>query len=149
MLSQYMQIFMFVSVSVSIIMRICRFFFNIISFRHVLHFGVGRSQMEWNMKVKGQILICTAIMLNDHSNPYIESTTVLSDNINLKADLCRFNHHVHSITSACLMGILNILYNVSHTLSECKRVDLDQSRVLGPHGNSLALPTHFPSQDFS
>ena len=31
------------------------------------------------MKVKGQILICTAIMLNDHSNPYIESTTVLSD----------------------------------------------------------------------
>ena len=27
----------------------------------------------------GQILICTAIMLNDHSNPYIESTTVLSD----------------------------------------------------------------------
>ena len=31
------------------------------------------------MKVKGQILICTAIMLNDHSNRYIESTTVLSD----------------------------------------------------------------------
>ena len=31
------------------------------------------------MKVKGQILICIAIMLNDHSNPYIESTTVLSD----------------------------------------------------------------------
>ena len=30
--------------------------------------------------MKGQILICTAIMLNDHSNPYIESTTVLSDN---------------------------------------------------------------------
>ena len=59
--------------------RFCRFFFNIISFRHVLHFGVGRSQIEWNMKVKGQILICTAIMLNDHSNPYIESTTVLSD----------------------------------------------------------------------
>ena len=29
--------------------------------------------------MKGQILICTAIMLNDHSNPYIESTTVLSD----------------------------------------------------------------------
>ena len=29
--------------------------------------------------MKGQIFICTAIMLNDHSNPYIESTTVLSD----------------------------------------------------------------------
>ena len=61
--------------------RFCRYFFNIISFRHVLHFGVGRSQIEWNMKVKGQILICTAIMLNDHSNPYIESTTVLSDKV--------------------------------------------------------------------
>ena len=50
---------------------------DIITFRHVLHFGVGRTQIEWNMKVKGQIL--TAIMLNDHSNPYIESITVLSD----------------------------------------------------------------------
>ena len=37
------------------------------------------------MKVKGQILICTAIMLNDHSNPYIESTTVLSDIVVLQA----------------------------------------------------------------
>ena len=24
-------------------------------------------------------LVCTGLMLNDHSNPYIESTTVLSD----------------------------------------------------------------------
>ena len=31
------------------------------------------------MKVKIKILICTGLMLNDHSNPYIESTTVLSD----------------------------------------------------------------------
>ena len=30
-------------------------------------------------KVIGRSLACTAIMLNDHSNPYIESTTVLSD----------------------------------------------------------------------
>ena len=29
--------------------------------------------------MKGEILICTGLMLNDHSNPYIESTTVLSD----------------------------------------------------------------------
>ena len=36
------------------------------------------------MKVKGQILICTAVMLNDHSNPYIESTTVLSDTLEYK-----------------------------------------------------------------
>ena len=34
------------------------------------------------MKVKIEISICTGLMLNDHSNPYIESTTVLSDYIN-------------------------------------------------------------------
>ena len=55
-------------------------FFSIsISFQHVPHFDVGRSQTEWNMKVKIEISICTSLMLNDHSNPYIESTTVLSD----------------------------------------------------------------------
>ena len=43
------------------------------------HFGVGRSQIECNMKVKIEISICTGLMLNDHSNPYIESTIVLSD----------------------------------------------------------------------
>ena len=30
--------------------------------------------------MKIEISICTGLMLNDHSNPYIESTTVLSDN---------------------------------------------------------------------
>ena len=55
------------------------FFINIIIFQHVPHFGIGRSQIEWNMKVKIEISICTGLMLNDHSNPYIESTTVLSD----------------------------------------------------------------------
>ena len=29
--------------------------------------------------MKFEISICTGLMLNDHSNPYIESTTVLSD----------------------------------------------------------------------
>ena len=56
------------------------FFLNIIDFQHVLQFGVGRSQIEWNIKVKIEISICTGLMLNGHSNPYIESTTVLSDN---------------------------------------------------------------------
>ena len=57
------------------------FFLNIFSFQHVFHFDVGRSQMEWNVKMRGETLVCTAIMLNDHGNPYniIESTTVLSD----------------------------------------------------------------------
>ena len=31
---------------------------------------VRRSQIEWNMKVKISISICTGLMLNDHSNPY-------------------------------------------------------------------------------
>ena len=33
------------------------------------------------MKMRGETLVCRAIMLNDHGNPYniIESTTVLSD----------------------------------------------------------------------
>ena len=40
---------------------------------HVFHFDVDRA-----LKVKSKISICTGIMLNDHSNPYIESTTALS-----------------------------------------------------------------------
>ena len=55
-------------------------FFSIsLVFNCVLQFGVGRSQIEWNIKVKIEISICTGLMLNGHSNPYIESTTVLSD----------------------------------------------------------------------
>ena len=50
------------------------FFLSIISFQHVPHFSVGRSPNEWNMKVKIGISICTGLMLNDDSNPYIEST---------------------------------------------------------------------------
>ena len=48
-------------------------------FQHVLHFDVDISQIEWNLKVKSEILACTAIMLKDHSNTYIDSTTILSD----------------------------------------------------------------------
>ena len=58
------------------------FFPDIISFQHVLHLGVGRNQIEWKLKVKTEISISpwANIGQNDHSNPYIESTTVLSDN---------------------------------------------------------------------
>ena len=54
---------------------------DIISFQHVFHLGVGRSQIEWKLKVKTQISVFpwAKIGQNDHSNPYIESTTVLSD----------------------------------------------------------------------
>ena len=48
----------------------------------MFHLGVGRSQIEWKLKVKIQISVFPWANLgqNDHSNPYIESTTVLSDN---------------------------------------------------------------------
>ena len=59
------------------------------------------------MKVKTEISICTGLMLNDHSNPYIESTTILSDNyisgidlvyiLHIKSGLCM------SQASACKM----------------------------------------------
>ena len=47
----------------------------------MFHLGVGRSQIEWKLKVKTQISIFpwAKIGQNDHSNPYIESTTILSD----------------------------------------------------------------------
>ena len=66
------------------------FFLNIISFQDILQFGFGRSQIEWNMKVKIGISNCTGLMLNGHSNPYIESTTVLSDIAYQVAKLCMY-----------------------------------------------------------
>ena len=64
-----------------VLQAILDFFPDITSFQHVFHLGVGRSQMEWKFKVKIQILVFpwAKIGQNDHSNPYIESTTVLSD----------------------------------------------------------------------
>ena len=41
---------------------------------------VYRSHIGWNLNVKSKLSVCTAKMLNTHSNPYIEITTVLSDN---------------------------------------------------------------------
>ena len=75
----YMQNFMFVGVSVieilefnqkkkkkmaklwitPVLQDFADFFLNIISFQHVPHFGIGRSQIELNMKVKIEISICT------------------------------------------------------------------------------------------
>ena len=47
----------------------------------MFHLGVDRSQIEWKLKVKTQISVFpwAKIGQNDHTNPYIESTTVLSD----------------------------------------------------------------------
>ena len=76
----------------SVLQDFADIFSNVISFRHVLHFGVDRSQLEWNMKVKIEISICTGLMLNDHSNPYIESTTVLSDGAAVSPGLWMLRH---------------------------------------------------------
>ena len=64
-----------------VLQAILDFFPDIISFQHVFHLGVGRSQIDWKLKVKTQISVFpwAKIGQNDHSNPYIESTTVLSD----------------------------------------------------------------------
>ena len=64
-----------------VLQAILDFFPDIISFQHVFHLGVGRSQIEWKLKAKTLISVFpwAKIGQNDHSNPYIESTTVLSD----------------------------------------------------------------------
>ena len=41
------------------------------------------------MKVQIGISICTCLMLNGHSNPYIESTTVLSDYVKMTLKGCK------------------------------------------------------------
>ena len=40
-----------------VLQSILDFFPDIISFQHVLHLGVGRSQIEWKLKVKTQISV--------------------------------------------------------------------------------------------
>ena len=35
-----------------VLQAVLNFFPDIITFQHVLHFGVGRSQIEWKLKVK-------------------------------------------------------------------------------------------------
>ena len=61
-----------------VLQAILDFFPDIISFQHVLHL---RSQIEWKLKAKTHISVFpwAKIGQNDHSNPYIESATVLSD----------------------------------------------------------------------
>ena len=53
--------------------------------------------------MKIEILICTGLMLNDHSNPYIESTTVL------------FDYYNNIIIPFLIIIIINILGNFSFT----------------------------------
>ena len=61
-------------IEITSITLLLRAFPDFFGFQHVPHVGDGISQIEWKLKLK------TKIGQNDHSNPYIESTTVLSDN---------------------------------------------------------------------
>ena len=69
----------------------------------MFHLGVGRSQIEWKLKVKTQISVFpwAKIGQNDHSNPYIESTTVLSDTVYIPSSSLTLSSeadlHVHFI----------------------------------------------------
>ena len=40
-----------------VLQAILDFFSEIISFQHVFHLGVGRSQIEWKLKVKTEISV--------------------------------------------------------------------------------------------
>ena len=66
-------------ISITVVLQyFSNFFPNILIFQHV---DVGRDHIGWNLNVKSKLSVCTAIMLNNHRNPYIEITTILSDNI--------------------------------------------------------------------
>ena len=89
---------------------------HIVSFQHVIHFGVGISQIEWKLKVKTEISVShrAKIGQNDHSNPYIESTTVLSDKL-IISNTCTYVesaeivHNVIQVTQAVSSSTLSLL----------------------------------------
>ena len=83
--------------------------FNMFLFKP--NFGDCKSLIEWNMKVKIEVSICTGLMLNDHSNPYIESTTVLSDiEISICTGLMLNDHSNPYIKSTTVLSDI-ILYS--------------------------------------
>ena len=54
-------------------------FLHAVTFSHVLHLDVLKSQIGLKLKVKTEISLCMAIMQNNHCHLYIHSTTVLCD----------------------------------------------------------------------
>ena len=81
-----------------VLQAILDFFPDINSFQHVLHLDVGKSQIEWKLKVKTEIspvFPWAKIGQNDHSNPYRESTTVLSDIIMIVDNSKQFYYYYY------------------------------------------------------
>ena len=54
-------------------------FLHAVTFSHVLHLDVLKSQIGLKLKVKAAISLCMAIMQTNHCHPYIHSTTLLCD----------------------------------------------------------------------
>ena len=54
-------------------------FLHAVTFSHVLHLDVLKSQIGLKLKVKTEISLCMAIMQTNHCHAYIHSTTVLCD----------------------------------------------------------------------
>ena len=127
-----------------VLQAILDFFPDIISFQHVFHLGVGRSQIEWKLKVKTQISVFpwANIGQNDHSNPYIESTTVLSDiyiyiHVTVKTQTQCFDLTVFIIYLMCIIYIYQYDMKWTHEIiavtvvSQCV-AQLVGWRQLGP-----------------
>ena len=64
-------------------------FLHAVTFSHVLHLDVLKSQIGLKLKVKTEISLCMAIMQNNPL-PSLHSTTVLCDNATL---LCMYIHY--------------------------------------------------------
>ena len=80
-----------------------------ISFQRVLHFGVGRSQIEWKLKFQFSHTCRANIGRNDHSNSYdiIVSTTVPSDTYHLNSYGCEIHWIIcsHFVAVLCLLSV--------------------------------------------
>ena len=76
----------------------------------MFHLGVGRSQIEWKLKAKTQISVFqwAKIGQNDHSNPYIESTTVLSDYTSLTFCMSK-NSSLNALFVQCMKDCIIII----------------------------------------
>ena len=79
---------------------------------YVLDIDVTRNGNNLKLKVKSEFSLSMGLMVINHSNPYIHSTTVLCDNLKLKVKsefslsmgLMVINHsnpYIHSTTVLC------------------------------------------------
>ena len=98
---------------------------DIISFQHVFHLGVGRSQIGWKLKVKTQISVFpwAKIGQNDHSNPKPRKSQI------------RENYRLYGMPLAhnifCLFDYMMLTYFIA------KEVDTDYVTIDTMHDQHL------------